>query len=258
MGRKFYKIEWPDWPVIEEAGSEWQAIIHHLGYDTEDDLREKIEFVIRIPEEQWARQHPHAYSDEQLDALLRALAPRKPMRREDLRRATDQFAAYVGTQVKLTRQSSPTKRAEELRKGIIAPTSLLRKTLGKSEVRQDLLAADLHDPDIDALDENLRQLEQHVAAHTRLVELQKRSGRKWDHELCKLHVYMAALLTEFINPSFDPSRGQRFDKVVHTLAKPIIPPSSHFKSAIREHAEMLRSELKKAKLNPRERWLRTA
>src|SRR4051794_22981702 len=219
------KVEWPDWPVIWETvargGSEWEAVIHHFGYDTDDDLTGRIELVLRIPEGQWIRQKPHAYSDQQLETLLRALASSRPPK--ELRRTADQFAAFVGTQALLTPQLTPSERANEPWEGIITPAGLLEQTLQKKkEVLKDLLGAKaLEGFDPASFSAVLRQLRQRALDHVRAVEGQKRSGKRWDQELCKLHVYMAALFSEYINPDFDPSRGQRFETVVYTLAEPI-------------------------------------
>src|SRR5215218_10980673 len=232
------RMPWPEWDVIwaavEKGGSEWEAVIQHFGCDNQDDLAERVRFAIRPP----ARHRPHAYSKDDLEKLQNALKPATPLPLDALRRATDQFAAFVGAQVRLTPKLTRTERLDALWKKVINPAGTLEQSLRDEEILKDLFAGEaLQDLDLEGLRTSLDRLRERATSHARQIEAQKRSGKQWHSDLCQLHVYMAALMAEFINPNFDVSRGKAFLTVVYTLATPIFPRGTEFKNAIRDHAE---------------------
>ena len=247
------KFSWPDRAYVEAAAengvSEWETTTQQLSQSGELELAEHVALATR---RSFNGTVLHAYSDAELGKLVRLLQLKASPDIDALRRWTDIFAIIMGISVRLAPRHSPKRRADSLTHRVINPARRLQAALADFECLKDLIAAGAIPERIgtDDLRNLLHEIEINTKGHVRDLMGSKRKGKQWDSDLCKQHVYLAALLCEFINPDFEPSRDKRFRGVTELLAKPLFPETSKFVNAIRRHAEQWNDALRQAWANP--------
>jgi hypothetical protein len=167
-----------------------------------------------------------------------------------LRSESDKFAFLVGWWVQGERQLSGKKRVKEFRENVLQPAEALHKTLNNQEFVKEFSApwGGFVDFDRVKFEQELQAIIAAAERHVAAIEKHLGRGKAWNHDLKRLHVYMAACFCEYFNRSFEPSRlnssgkekRHMFQSAVELLAKPLFKNDrrgSGFSGAIREHVD---------------------
>ena len=192
----------------------------------------------------------HAYSLNELHDLRSILRLRGELQSDLdwLKRESDKFAFLVGWWVRKERKVSAKERIRELQKKVIRPAQGLLKALGDRDLAKEFSQSwgGLSDFDPVKIRNDLAALVAAGAEHIERIKRYMGRGRMWDHDLKRLHVYLAACFCEYFNHQFAPSRANSsereearpFQEAVELLAKPLFERRAKrggFTGAIRQH-----------------------
>jgi hypothetical protein len=122
----------------------------------------------------------------------------------------------------------------------------LAERLTKALSNDDLIAecrvrgGSLRTQKIQKIASSISSLVKDFELHIEKVKAKSGRGKKWDSGLRHHHVYMTALLCEFIDHTFKPARNGDYSALLQAaelLAEPIFEPGTKFSGAARKHID---------------------
>ncbi len=156
-------------------------------------------------------------------------------------RWTDEFAAYVGFSVRAESSKNLKQRLKRIQN-----VARLAERLTKALSNDDLIAecrvrgGSLRTQKIQKIASSISSLVKDFELHIEKVKAKSGRGKKWDSGLRHHHVYMTALLCEFIDHTFEPARNgdnSALLQAAELLAEPIFEPGTKFSGAARKHID---------------------
>jgi hypothetical protein len=180
------------------SDAEWERERRVTKKCTKDELKTLVELSIIRPSEDG-----HAYSLSELKELRNIL--RLDNRIPDdvtLQRHTDEFAALIGSHLRIQRQLPAGKRAQEIGDYFIKPARKICDAIDDRKFRREFSRnwGHLHEINLPKLRASLSALIKAAERHVIKLRTDGGRGRSWDHGLKRKHVYTTAPLCEYLNP----------------------------------------------------------
>lgn len=202
----------------------------------------------------------HAYSTKELSEIRRILGTSKnkwPDRR--LHRHTDELVLLIGFFIKNERRMPSHLRQREIKKRLISPSQKILEALQSDDFEKEFrqVWGSLRKVDTVKLEKILRKTVAAAEKHVELLKVGSQKGQLWDSQLKYRFLDLVAMLCEYINHDFEPTRnvqaGQeessKFGHIVSILGIPLFPPSKDLKFPIfigaqRKHIDNWNKQIK--------------
>jgi hypothetical protein len=175
---------------------------------SDEELAERVQVaIVRKPID------GHAYSKGEIAKLRKIFDDISSIDWPDhlLHRHTDEFALYVGWQIRREPTKPARERIREVTSQLCRPAESLLCAITKHDVSRELKLSwgGYRDFDIESFEQHLRQFINATDRHLQELKRTSRKGKPLDSDLKQLFVDTASMLCEVIDKNFEPQRGTK-------------------------------------------------
>lgn len=194
----------------------------------------------------------HAYTATQLKRL-RTLLKLDNITDECLNRHLDEFALYIGLQIRVEPLSSPKDRIANIRTKLVTPLQTLAKNLSGHGLRSEFLVqwGELRNFDLTKFEADIQALLDLARQQTTRHKRRSAKGREALSLIKDHHVELVDDLASYLQPDFTPTKRKAFEALVSLLAQPLFPKKTSFAAAVRKHIDTWRRAFDELRLKPR-------